>query len=519
MKTRWIGALNNESMMFLPSTSASSTTTMSWAEQYAVLDAYYNSNGLYEQLASIMALYGYRDEAIRALRNPTAAVIGFYAAKLWAGKLPEALPIETDNQAIIEPIQQIWKWSNWSSAKQEVARTFPKFGDMFLKVSTKRSRSTNQINRVYIESLPPQSVTKMETDERGYLTYLRTDTPIVEEDASGNEKTYVITEEWNKDTQLYRRWKHDKSSTTPIAKLTGLELTLSFVQAWGNDFIPVVWQGFRLTGGERGEAAIAPAIDKIDEINRQATALHKNIFRYNKPTTIVGRDGTDASGRPLPPVSLGSGNALTQSTNPDEDNVWILPGATTVQSLVPSLDYANHILAIDKQMDNIVLDLPELVYSLLHTIGGNPSSISLQTLLLAASDRLLEARQNAESALIRAQQMALSIGAYVGIFPGLSASGYDDGTFEHSFAEREVWTQSEMETAQTMQAYSNAGVPVKIAAQRAGWSEQQINDLDNELQMEQQQQQDLNAAKANQALSMLRSGGNRQAQTNGASNN
>jgi hypothetical protein len=250
-----------------------------------------------------------------------------------------------------------------------------------------------------------------------------------------------------------------------------------------------------------------------------ATALHRNIFRYNKPKTIVGRDGTDAQGRPLPPVTLGDSGSLTSAMNQDDEDIWILPGATTVSSLIPNLNYSDHILAIDKSMDNIVLDLPELVYSMLHTIGGNPSSVSLQTLLLAATDRLMEARQNAESALIRAQQMALSIGGYAGLFQGIKPTDYDAGRLDHTFAEREVWTQAEIEIAQTMQTYGNAGVPVEIAAKRAGWSEEQIKDLADAVEKERQQQEDLNAAKAQQALSMLRSGGNgRQTQANGASN-
>jgi hypothetical protein len=502
-RTRWIGALRNDSAMYVPQATSSGTEVMPWATQYAVLDSYYSNNGLYESLSSMLGGTGYRDESIRGLRNPTAAVISFYASKLWPGKLPEALPIETDNESLLPVIEQIWEWSNWQSIKQQVARTFPKFGDMFLKISTKRNAIGSDIKSVYIESLPPQSVTKMESDERGYLTYLRLDTPTIQEDADGKEKTFIVTEEWNKATQAYRRWIHDKGSDTPINRLSGLELTLNFTTAWGHDFIPIVWQGFRLTGGERGEAAITPAIDKIDEVNRQATALHKNMFRYNKPTTIVGRDGNDASGRPLPPVSIGASGTLSLSTNPDEENIWILPGATTVSSLVPNLNYADHVLTIDKMMDNLMLDLPEIVYSMLHTIGGNPSSVSLQTLLLAATDRLLEARQNAESALIRAHQIAVSIGQYAGLFDS-SIGNYDDGALSHTFANRPVWSRSELEIAQTMQAYKNAGVPVEVSAMRAGWSEQEVNDLTKVLDEQMQQQLDINAQKANQALSQLR---------------
>ncbi len=518
MKTRLVGALHNDFSMYLPRATTSLAKVMTWPEQYAMLDAYYTNNNLYETLYAAFSQYGFNNESIRGLRNPTNAVIAFYAAKLWSGRLDDVFDIETDNQAIIEPIKQVWEWSNWQTKKQEVARTFPKLGDMFLKVSTKLNEFSNSISRVYIESLPPQSVTKMDVDERGYLTYLRLDTPFVDKE----EKTWTSTEVWNKETVTYTKWKHDRPSTTKVKDLPQPEIELDFIQAWGGDFIPVVWQGFRQTGGERGEAAIVPAIDKIDEANRMATNLHQNIFRYNRPTTIVGREGVDASGRPLPPITLGDSGKLVANTNPDEENLWILPGMTTVDSLVAKLDYANHLDAIDKQMDSIREDLPETIYSILHTIGGNPSSVSLQTLLLAAGDRLMEARQNAESALIRAHQIALSIGQFAGLFNGLG--DYENGDFRHTFASREVWSRDELEKAQVMQTYSSAGVPVTVAAQRAGWSHEQIDELQVKVDEEQQQQQDLNAAKANSVLSQLRVNGNgvgnsRQPVLNGANGN
>ena len=65
----------------------------SWRNQYNYLRAYYLSNGLYDVLRESFREIGYTPEALRPLRNPAYRVVEFYAAKLWPGALPDALPI------------------------------------------------------------------------------------------------------------------------------------------------------------------------------------------------------------------------------------------------------------------------------------------------------------------------------------------------------------------------------------------------------------------------------------------
>ena len=83
------------------------------AELYALLRQYYFSNGLYQNLARGMHDAGVANPAMRGLRNPAFRVVEFYVAALWPGQLPDCLPIETKNDRIVEPIQQVWTWSNW----------------------------------------------------------------------------------------------------------------------------------------------------------------------------------------------------------------------------------------------------------------------------------------------------------------------------------------------------------------------------------------------------------------------
>jgi len=161
-------------------------------------------------LDTLLSGLGARRQEIRPLRNPAFRVVEFYAAKLWPGVLPDALPIVTENPAITKPIQQVWTWSNWGSEKQAAARWFACYGDMFVKVATRENEIGEPV-RVFLQNLEPQYVTDFDADERGYLTYIRIDIPQQRRD--GDEvKAYTHTEVWTKEE--YRLWEHDKGAGT-----------------------------------------------------------------------------------------------------------------------------------------------------------------------------------------------------------------------------------------------------------------------------------------------------------------
>lgn len=451
-----------------------------WDKQYNMLRAYVLSNGLYDVLRTMLTGLGGSRESIRPLRNPAYRVVSFYSAKLWPGTLPQALPIETDNEAIIDPIQQLWQWSNWASEKQAVARNFPMYGDMFLKVATK-STDTGQVTRVYLQNLEPQTVSAFDSDERGYVTYIKIDVPQMRRLPDGKTKAYTLTEVWDKSSQIFRRWEHEKGKTDKVDQL-GIPIIEQPFGAFGIDFVPVVWQPFINVGDERGMAAITPALDKIDEANRQVTRLHQMLFRYNKPLWAATSGGNDASGRPLPPPKVGAGDSLELTDDPAKDDLIRLSGAATLSPLVPALNYDSALNVLRDQMAEIRRDLPEMTYSELQE-RSDLSGVAIRYLMEAAIDRLIEARGNAEAALSRAQAMALTIGQATGVWSGLGT--YENGDFDHSFKERQILTLPELEKANITQIYVTAGAPITTAVRRAGWSEQEVNDMEGERQQEQ----------------------------------
>ena len=464
-------------------------TPAPWRDQYRLLESYYQQNGVYETIRQVLQSAGLPERDLQGLRNPAFRVVEFYAAKLFPGALPAALPILTKNKSLVKPIHQIWTWSNWSVEKQTYARWAATFGDSFLKVATKAG-DDKRVNRVFMQNIKPEYVTEFEGDERGYLTYVRMDIPRSRRQSDGTNKPYMHTEVWDKVTG-YRLWEHEKPIGEPLDKLGATKESAS-LSSFGIDFVPLVWMPFRTIGDERGVGSFTLQLDKIDEANRQATRLHQMLFRYNRALWALQANMQDKAGRPLPAPRVGDG-AGDETLEIEDDTILKLPGMSDIKSLVAPIDYKAALEVLNAQLREIKEDLPELAYYSLREMG-EPSGVAVRLLLSDALDRLMEARGNAETALVRAQQMALTIGQNAGLFSGLGT--YEGGDFEHSFAGREVFPLSAEEKGAITKTMTEAGFPLMFAARKAGYSEEDIVQLEKDQTAEQER----NATMASAAL-------------------
>lgn len=450
--------------------------TASHIDLYRVLRAYYQSNGLFDVLRDLLRRQGIAAEALKPLRNPTYRVVEFYPQHLWPGTLPEALPIETENQLIIDPIQQIWKWSNWTSTKQVAARHVALYGDLFLKVAQTADRT-----RVFYQTIEPEHVTDFDADERDFLTYVRFDVPMLRRNDDGTTTPYLHTETWSKTTGLFSMWEHDQQAQTSTGQL-GTPTREESIESMGIDFIPVVHAKFADVGEDRGMGAIVPALDKIDEASRMATRLHQMLYRHNNVTHVLKANSVDASGRPLPPPRINE----TDGTTDDDGTIMLgderfikLPGMSELQQLVPNVNYEAALHVLQDHMIELEGDLPELVLYRLAE-GRDISGRAVRLMMNPAISRLEEARGNAEAALIRADQMALTMMFNAGLVGDLGGT-FDDGAFEHCFEERDVLPNDEQERTSMRQSDSlalknlvDSGMPIEMAAvQIYGWSDEQ----------------------------------------------
>lgn len=444
-------------------------------EMYDLLEAYYLQNGVYEVLDRLNGSVGQvtsgdRINVSKPLRNPAKRVVEFYASKLWGGSLPNALPIETENDTIIPAIEKIWEWSNWGSEKQTCARWFANFGDMVIKVST-NGDVDKAPTRVFMQNIKPKYLTDFDVDERGYLTWGRFDVPRTRRNAKGDIEQYTHTEVWDKAANSYRVWHHEKGNRGGIDHMGQVRAEAEITDFGGINFIPIVVQSFRSYGTERGIGAFTTELDKIDEVNRMATRMHNMMYRHNKPLWATVRSASGTDGRPVPALNLGKDAPLTREDADEE--IINMPGASDIKSLIPPINYEHFLATIDAQMMEIEKDLPELAYYRLRDL--QLSGVAAITMLGDTIDKAIEARGNGEAGMIRAQQMALTMGQAYDLFDGVEGT-FESGDFDHSFRERPVIATSEMDRANVFKSYVDAGSPPEYALRRAGASEDEVSD-------------------------------------------
>lgn len=449
-------------------------------EWYRIFQLYYQNNGLYDLLANYLRVNGLWMQGMKPLRNPAHRAVEFHVAHLWPGALPQAMPLVIKNKgkapAITAAIQQIWEWSNWGTEKQLTARNYANLGDLFIKVPTYRG-ADGEVSQVFLQVLDADNVIDFQKDARGFLIFMRIDTTQMRRTENGSEPI-TRTEVWDKRSGTYMIFEHTKGKGTAIKDLGEPTISKNILGAFGFDFLPIVHAKFADVGRDRGDNCYAHALDKIDEANMAATRLHQILFRYNKPTTVVMANSVDTSGRPLPAPTVEDrdGNESTSDAlKIGDEDLWELPGYSDLKHLVPDLKYADALAILNAQMAELEGDMPEILYYQLKD-KGEMSGRALQTLLAGAVDRARDARGNAETALISAQKMALTIGQLRNL-PGFEANTigtFDAGDFTHSFQERDVIPLSKKERAEIVKALVDSTASLDFAMKQAGFTEEEI---------------------------------------------
>lgn len=418
------------------------------------------------------------DDTTRRLRTVVNRSVEFYASKMLPG---QELKVETsketedgrksDNPQLKAAIEQVIKDSNIANNKSPMIRGFALYGDSFIRVRGDKQKT-------YLEDISQFFVTDFEEDGRGFLTYLRIDIPVLDD----NDLPVNYTEVWDVETQTLQIWQGQTSRTTPVKEL-GSPKETTYLSELGINFIPIVHTKFRDNGDLRGQGCVHHALDKLYEANRMATRLHDLLFAFGEPAFAMSANATDAQGRPLPPprVDASASNAPASSSTLSSiggviaqifGRVISLPGMTKLESLIPNINYADSLAILNAQMEELEKDLPELRW---YTLAPDAtlSGTALRTLLGAAIDRANEARNNFTASLSRAFEMALTIGIYNGVFPS-SLGTFDSGDFAHELHVDSAWGESVDEKAATMAALTGAGMPAKSAMRLAGFTDQQV---------------------------------------------
>jgi len=437
--------------------------------EYVVRWAYYENKRLYEALHA----WGLVPLNMPTEWNPVPAVVAFYQANTLGRGLAVTAGQEARQEAVAAAVAQVWAWSNFLRLTEGLVETAAVLSDSFVKVAEKVAPADEggAVEAVYLQELPPETVRSVTTDERGYVTAIRIDTPRRESIFGTAPRRHVLVEYWRKrwpdGSSGVRFYEIGAKADVPDDQLEDYVRAQTFEEL-GYDFIPVVYA--------RTPAHWWSLTDQIDQYNRKAFQLH----RLNRPTGVIHGRHTDADGRPMPAPRV----TTTEQTETYEESAdgaagWIrVPGNSQFTWASSPIDFGAAVAQLERIRQGVEDSLTE--YRVATLDATQVATETLQVLFGMAGERVLTMREALEGGLARAQQMALTMGQLAGL-PGFEAEAigtWEDGGILHAFAERDVFTPTAGMVAGAYQQFKAGGLPDKLALEAAGADEALIEAYD-----------------------------------------
>lgn len=429
-----------------------------------------NENKAYDKINSWSQLYKYEYglyDHIRGIYNPTFRLGEFWKSHLWGGMLDaaagdgkeikSALPIITDNKALRPAIAQVWKWSNWKSKKDVFSLWGTILGDGIIKVEDKP-----RLGKVYLSLVHPSRLADVVLDEwgnvKGYaLEYERSD-PRKE---NGKAVMYQELAYRDGDNVIYETYLNNE----PYAWDENQDWTWSIPYG----FVPMVFVKHNDVGLNFGWSEIHPSLSKFREVDDQASKLHDQIRKVISGGWLM--------------AGLNEPEDDEESEDRESENmIWTTNSEAKAQSLVNDIDVAAVSANIKQLLEELERDYPELRKDL-NNATGDISGRALRINRSPVEDKVLQRRVNYDDALVRAQQMAVSIGGmrkYEG-FQSFNLDSYKRGNLAHSIGERPVFAEDPLDSSEVQSAFwsaaaqaKSAGMPLEIFLEENGWSKEKI---------------------------------------------
>lgn len=428
-----------------PLTSASALEQAEWESfearlfRYVLADLYYHNKaftGLERFRAQHLAQRGlYRHT--RGLYNPVFRYCKLVSAKCYGGVLDwermqgGAVPFSNLPAGAVEAIRNLWQWSNFGVNKMVYANLAVRFGDGVIKVVDDPQRG-----KVWLEMLHPGLIRQAEVDavghvQRAVIEYERLDEttgrPYIYREELDKERFATYRVEPGGEARLWA-YRQDEAGN-PVAE-------------WDNvyGFVPLALAQAEPTGRAWGLMPYHAVLDKIDQINDLASLLADQIRKSVNPVWYLA--GVQSVRQMQEGTVVADESAQAEA---ERSSVPLLlgPAGSQPHAMVTPLDLDAGLATVDELLKEIERDLPELT---LHRMRDSaPHSAPAVALVYDdVLDRLQDVRANLDAALLRAHQMALSVGG-VNRYPGFERFGPDDyarGTLDFQIADRPIFRDS-----------------------------------------------------------------------------
>lgn len=447
-------------------------------DAYRILWSYYN-NSTFERVADGASWESYKGQYrlypfIRSIYNPTNRLVQFYVGAIYPGVLAArkedvqdgmqiAMPlVDGTDEALFDPIDQVWQWGNWQRKKDLQVIYGAALGDIVVEIIDDLDRE-----RVYPIVHWPGRLTELERDARG-----NTERAVIE---------YSVAKTKAEDGYRYKKILDRES----ISEYRDDKLYMQIDNPYG--FVPLVVAAHNDVGSDHGEPAIAGLIGKIDQLNDLASRINKQISITVESPQVIATDSKLE-------------NALTpaaEATLEQSEMRLRLLKATSGSSTFPlagNLSLSEALPILQEQLKEIEHDCPELTMYAEMRGMSSLTGPAASRLLGDVQGRILAAAAGYDQLNTQVLQMSVAIGgervnrgdwkrrdAQQAKFAPFDLSSYGRGLLDIRFDPRPLVPTLAGERIELEEARSRvvtnlvgAGMPLELAMKRAGYEDKDV---------------------------------------------
>lgn len=392
-----------------------------------------------------------------------------------------AIPIQTENEALVPAIERLWRVSNWQVNKDICTLYGSLFGDVAIKPIDDTTRE-----KVYLEVVHPGTIAE------------------IEKDPFGNVKSYVIQEHRESPLRQGQKVVYTEKAFRDGDNVVYQTFLDNAPYDWSGDgqaewaepygFIPMTIIQHNNVGLDWGLAELHSGRNKFHEVDDIASKLNDQIRKAVDPVWFFSgvKKPVNIPETTRTTNAAGSANAQSYLDNPDagREQTPALYAETggDAKALVADLDItavSNHLTEL---LEDIEEDFPELRSSTRDGQGasGEKSGLAIRESRRNAERKVIQRRPNYDDALVRAQQMAVAIGGFRNYegYEGFNLDSFANGELDHSIQKRPVFAVDPLDEIEILAAKSNvlnqlvaSGSSIQAAAIMAGFTEEQAAQL------------------------------------------
>lgn len=449
--------------------------------RYATLWAAYE-NTLYRNIHSFSQTYRYTYQlylSTRSLINPAFTIGEFYKEKIWGGVLDMqagefgAIPITTNTARLRPYLAEMFKWSNWQFKKDLTVLKGTILGDVGLRIVDNVRKK-----RVYLEIIDPSIIRDVETDEFGNVKSYSLQYERVHPDNEDMVAIYLEEVTRNGDNIITNTYLNGELYAYPENTDRTGTAQASWSEPYG--FVPLVFIKHIDTGDVYGWSELHVARSRINELDDLTSMLSDQIRKtVNVKWLIAGVDNQS-------PV-IGRTSPTAESPEPWREETNLITTSNenaSITALVAELDLDGTLQHIDKIMESLERDYPELMLHRLRTEGNAISGRALRIARQPAEAKVYQRRAVYDDALVRALQMGLSIGGLRGYFKGINLDSYSKGKLDIEIKSRAIYAEDPLDQAevefnrwQAINAAVGAGANLAGLLDTLGFSEDEIQKI------------------------------------------